>query len=68
MNSIISLLLAAVLEGIMLKRSSIVPEITTAMVADKSDELIENGKKFEINSAVIISKIYHKTPELVGKS
>jgi len=47
------------------KRSPIVPEITIAMVADKSDGLIENGKKFEINSAVIIPKIYPITPELV---
>jgi hypothetical protein len=43
----------SILGGIMLKRSPIVTEITIAMVADKSDGLIENGKKLEINSAVI---------------
>jgi hypothetical protein len=47
------------------KRSPIVPKITIAMVADKSDGLIENGKNFEINSAVIIPKIYPITSELV---
>ena len=51
----------------MLKRSPIIPEITFAMVAEESDGFIENGKKFEINSAVIILKIYPITSELVVK-
>lgn len=43
----------------MLIRSPIVPEITIVVVADKSYGQIENGKKFEINSAAIIPEIYH---------